>query len=381
MKKILIGTSALVAAGMIAAPGAMAAEKIKLGLGGFMSQYAGYTNQEGSYEKATSTSYAGFDVKGNTEIYAQGSTKLDNGMTVGAQVQIEGEKQNNGSTVDWSFLYLTSPTFGTLQLGEVGDTASQMLHNAPNAGNASQWAALNSVKEWVVGPAAVNQLHWTFDVEDSAAINYITPSFSGFKAGVTFVPDTAETTALTATGTTATGGTPNYATGGQTSKWGASAAYDATFDGVKIGADIARWSYDNNTTSTSYNASYKDTRFGLNVGVAGFTVGGSYLKHDIKNAATLGGTHGKVYEVGAQYATGPYAVSLSYWKSSVEGTVAATTAANDTVKIWNLGGKYAMGPGVDVKGSIARVDYNDETNTLANNNKGWTAHAGISLSF
>ena len=376
MKKILIGTSALVAAGMIAAPGAMAAEKIKLGLGGFMSQYAGYTTQEASYETATSTSYSSFDVKGNTEIYAQGSTKLDNGITVGAQVQMEADKQNNAVGTDWSFLYLTSPTMGTLQLGEAGDTASQMLHNAPNAGNATQWAALNSVREWVVRPAAVSQLTWTFDVEDSSTINYITPSFSGFKAGMTVVPDTADTSAAGATG-----GTPNGGAGGQTSKIGYSAAYDATFDGVKIGADIARWSYDSNAATNLRNASFKDTRFGLNVGVAGFTLGGSYMKHDIKNVATLGGTHGKVYEVGAQYATGPYAVSLSYWKSSVEGTVATTTAANDTVKIWNLGASYAMGPGVSVKGSIAKMDYKDETTNLSNNNEGWTAHAGISLSF
>ena len=42
MKKVLLGTTAIVAAGMIAsAPSAIAAEKLKLGVGGYMEQWFG----------------------------------------------------------------------------------------------------------------------------------------------------------------------------------------------------------------------------------------------------------------------------------------------------------------------------------------------------
>ena len=46
MKKILLGTTAIVAAGMIAAPSADAADKIKLSVGGYMNQWFGYTTAD-----------------------------------------------------------------------------------------------------------------------------------------------------------------------------------------------------------------------------------------------------------------------------------------------------------------------------------------------
>jgi len=380
MKKILIGTSALVAAGMIVAPGAMAAEKIKLGLGGFMKAYAGYATQEDSYETATSTSYSRFDVKQDSEIYIQGSTKLDNGLTVGMQVQMETDKSNGNGAIDWSYLYLTSASMGRLAIGNVGDSASQMMHNAPEAGNSVNWGVTASVREWVAKPANVVTFAFPFDAEDDAGVTYITPSFAGFKAGVSYTPDTAATSHATI-------GTPDHSSGGQDSKIGASVAYDAKFDGVSIGADVARWKYDDNSATQNSDASSTQTRFGLNVGFAGFTVGGSYMKSSTKNPTTVSNVmltnniDGKIWEVGARYATGPYGISLSYLKSDAEGTASATTSANDTLKILNLGGSYAMGPGVTALGSIASVKYQDETTTLANNNEGWTAHAGISLAF
>ena len=48
MKKILMSTSALVAAGMLVA--APASAKVKIGLGGFMSMTAGFVDNDGSFE-------------------------------------------------------------------------------------------------------------------------------------------------------------------------------------------------------------------------------------------------------------------------------------------------------------------------------------------
>jgi hypothetical protein len=62
MKKILLGTTAIVAAGMIAAaPSAIAAEKIKLSVGGYMEQWFGYTNADDGGEGAVDQDFTGFD--------------------------------------------------------------------------------------------------------------------------------------------------------------------------------------------------------------------------------------------------------------------------------------------------------------------------------
>ena len=60
MKKILLGSTAIVAAGMIvSAPSAIAAEKLKLSVGGYMEQWFGYV----SADDVDGQDYGGFDIK------------------------------------------------------------------------------------------------------------------------------------------------------------------------------------------------------------------------------------------------------------------------------------------------------------------------------
>lgn len=64
MKKVLLGTSALIAAAAISAP-AMAQEKIQLGLGGKMEQYFGFNSfDDSATEDLTSTG-----ILTDTEVY------------------------------------------------------------------------------------------------------------------------------------------------------------------------------------------------------------------------------------------------------------------------------------------------------------------------
>ena len=54
MKKILLGSTAIVAAGMIASvPSADAASKMKLGLGGYMEQWIGFTSGDDGVARTT----------------------------------------------------------------------------------------------------------------------------------------------------------------------------------------------------------------------------------------------------------------------------------------------------------------------------------------
>ena len=65
MKRILLGSTAIVAAGMIvSAPSAIAAEKMKLKVGGYMEQWFGYV----SADDVDGQDYGGFDIKSDAEI-------------------------------------------------------------------------------------------------------------------------------------------------------------------------------------------------------------------------------------------------------------------------------------------------------------------------
>ena len=68
MKKILLGSTALVAAGMIAS--APASAKMKLSVGGYMEQWVGYVSQD----DVGTADYSGVDVKSDSEVHFKGMT-------------------------------------------------------------------------------------------------------------------------------------------------------------------------------------------------------------------------------------------------------------------------------------------------------------------
>ena len=90
MKKLLLGSTALVAGGLMAAP-AMAADPIKIGVGGYYQFFALAGSIEGIYAPdGTSVQYKGLQFIQEGEIHFIGQSKLDNGTTVGLTVELEG---------------------------------------------------------------------------------------------------------------------------------------------------------------------------------------------------------------------------------------------------------------------------------------------------
>ena len=89
MKKLLLGSTALVVGGVMAAP-AMAADPIKMGIGGYYTFYALAGNIDSSYAfDGSFTTYKGLAFTQEGEIHFIGQTKLDNGTSVGLTVELE----------------------------------------------------------------------------------------------------------------------------------------------------------------------------------------------------------------------------------------------------------------------------------------------------
>ena len=87
MKKSLLATTALAALGAVAVAGpAVAAEKIKVSVGGYMEQWFGFADNKNNVAPNTD----GFDQQSDGEIHFKGSTTLDNGIKVG----INGDPPN-----------------------------------------------------------------------------------------------------------------------------------------------------------------------------------------------------------------------------------------------------------------------------------------------
>ncbi|MEW5728208.1 MAG: porin, partial [Pseudomonadota bacterium] len=118
MKKVLIASTALVAAGMMTAGAAQASEKIKLNLGGFSKWWVVGQWNDDKYQRNAIADYNSVDVKGDNEIFFGGSTTLDNGMKVGVQIELEagGHTDQSSDTIDESYMFVETG-FGKFIVG------------------------------------------------------------------------------------------------------------------------------------------------------------------------------------------------------------------------------------------------------------------------
>ena len=394
MKKVLLGTTALVAATLVAAPGAQASEKIKLQLGGFFGQVVGFADQDDNYESASTTSYKTVDQKSASEIHVKGETKLDNGITVGMRVEFESDSfngdngTNGGRDIDESFMYLTSATLGKLELGATKGPEWSMGHRAPNASIIGLNAGDIQVSGvWIATPGesdarGMMAVTGAQGVNDYNRVNYISPRFMGLGLGLTYVPDSAynDNTQIDKAVAGTFGGS-YYAT---------TLAYDDTLFGVKVGADAHMARKGANNADGADNAAVPAPIMyyggGLNLGYAGFTLGGSYERQQVngatKNSADAAGVvsnDGWKWDAGITYETGPYKVGFTYTKGSIQGDI--DKAGDDSYSEWVVGFNYNLGAGVDFNAAVFHGNYEDETSAAANNNDGYGAQAGILLTF
>ncbi|MEW5727069.1 MAG: porin, partial [Pseudomonadota bacterium] len=171
--------------------------------------------------------------------------------------------------------------------------------------------------------------------------------------------------------------------------FGVGALYANTFGGVGFKLSAGWATYDVATAGATAVATGDSTvneySFGTQLSYAGFTLGGSYRDvNGFKQTTTaLQDTYdANAWDVGVQYATGPYAVSLAYFHSEAAGNTAVT--GEDKITFYQASGKYALGPGVDVLASVGYAKFDDETQKTAtdtNHNDGWTVMTGMALSF
>lgn len=355
MKKILMGTTALIAMGL--ASGQAAAE-VELGLGGFMNQYVAYSDNDNPNTAGNPDNRnAEISIYGDTEIFFSGSTTLDNGLTVGARVDLEGDRHTRTNDIDMSRITISSDGFGQLMIGGDVGAAKMMSNVAPIVGpleinDVNGFAANNGI-----GDIDTNTLGGK-----NSKIRYTTPSFSGFSLSLSSTPDGQNEN-------------QDVVAGSSGSETSVAIAYSGEISGMGVEFDLGRQQEQNVATNTI-------TRGGLVVSMGGFSVGGSYATHesdDAGNTAASTSNDGKVYDIGVGYVTGPYAFAVTYSDAEVKNTVA--DADEDTATTWSIGASYDMGAGVALVGQYAKGDYQNEGGTLATGNNPSVFVAGIEVAF
>lgn len=328
MKKILLAGSAIAAFGF--AGTAQASEPITLSLGGYMEQWAGFADSDTSESKNAFQS--------DSEVYFDGETILDNGIQVGAHIELEAETSSD--QIDEQFLYL-SGGFGRFEIGKNDSAADSMSITAPS-----------------VGPVGVNDgdmTAWTGDVSlidtvpssgDQNRVTYFTPSLGGFQAGFSYADNHKTNGSFDNKVTTnddgdqVVGGLHSDSAGDGMNVVSAALAYSADFDGVSLsvsaeGEHIGEGSW--------YGV-------GANVGFGAFTVGSSWghVEDDYKVANSATSNNGgdvDAFDIGVAYAMDAASISLSYAYQDDD-------AKNVDTQAVDLGLAYTLGAGVAWKTSL-----------------------------
>ncbi|HEY4134770.1 MAG TPA: porin [Alphaproteobacteria bacterium] len=347
MKKLLLGTTAIVGASFVATA-AFAAPEVRLG--GYMDFQAGFSSQDvdgfgpAPGVPGTGSADRGFGFVTDTELLIRASDKLDNGLAWSVKIEMEADSQdratgtgktdNEQNADEVSMVF--SGTWGQLTLGNedgpsdsLNMTGSAMISGIGTSGS-------KGFRRWVNTQSFTNVM-WnaTVDVTDSndaTKVMYYTPNIAGFQAGVSYSADDADSGRVRASDLTATGaqGYENWIEAGL--------SYEFKVDDIGFGiAATGNHADAKNTTADdvqSWALSGKAS-FG------GFKVSLGYGTENAPGAAKDTDVSG--YGGGVMYTTGPYQIGASYMHNSQDNPGAAADFSNDTV---TLGAAYQLGAGV-----------------------------------
>ncbi|HKY94141.1 MAG TPA: porin [Kiloniellales bacterium] len=375
MKRSILGTTALVAVGVIGATPADA--KIELGLSGYMNTYFSVASIDEGDNDPQDFNPTGIFSDG--EVHFTGEVTLDNGITFGANVQLEMFGDANGTdNIDEKFAYMES-SFGRIVAGSEDSAAYIMHYAAPYAGLPvnSGWVTVfipanPDSSTAFQHPGVSTYIDWG---SDENVITYYTPRFWGFQLGVTYAPTLA-----------GNGDGKNFPVEADTeTEYNNGVAvglnYVEDFNGFGVAASVGwRWAQASDFISDLGFDDYQAISAGLQLSYAGFTIGGSYANEYDGMVSSDGidsfSTEGQSWDAGATYNIGPWTFGVTYFQGEVEDDVADP----DDDEMWAIQGGvyYAIGPGITLGGGVMYGDWDAESGF---SNTGIAGAVGVGFSF
>lgn len=374
-KQLLLGTTALMV-GAIAVPNMATAEEepLRLDVRGYKNEFFGIGNADDS----AGTDYGNTNLFNDGEIHFRGETDLDNGLTVGVQVELEAFQ--SGDQVDESYAYIQGD-FGKVVVGNenLANYNTFWGVTAPSVGTPinSGWITVFVPGVPGGGFAAAGSfrsplLTTNLDIgNDENTISYYSPRFAGFQFTGGFAPAVADSGAGQA-------GQANQDTQYHNA-FGVGFNFSNSFNGIDLGVAAG---FNHGSADTAREAAgadnFQQVKVGAMVGVAGFSIAGSYANQleGKTNATNTVTNEGQSYDIGASYSTGPWGASVTYFHGEQEDTIA--TAGDDEATAVVGAVSYALGPGITTSFSLMYGELEDEGGA---NSDATVGILGIAISF
>jgi len=375
-KTLLLGTTALMAAGLVASGAAQAAEEpITVGLSGyFLTAVAAINENNADGEFADASLATAFDT--SSEISVGGSTTFDNGITAGLNVQLDSA----GFDERHAFF---SGSFGQIQIGQIEGARQQMTNFAPGASTGGM--GVNS-PHFAFGNGGIGGAFATVRTysdglgnEDAVKLVYFSPTFNGLRIGLSYAPDDVDnggfaravTGGLGAVNNDLQAGVEYSNTFGDISVHLSAGLASANLETCNVNAAGAAVVSSVNTTNPATAGTLRTTAdqncqddpqsvaFGGTISFGDFAIGGGHLETEqIGNTSTGAGRDRTDMDLGISYSpSGPTSFSLQYGEANLDDAAGLT----DSLEVYQLAATYVVGPGFSVGSVITSGEFDDAT--------------------
>jgi len=336
MKKILLGTTAIVTAAAFTAP-AFAADKIKLGLRGYFTGGMAYYDLDGIDDVEQ------FIFGHDSEVHFRGSTTLDNGLKVSfrAELELENDADSRGGdsdadTIDEVYIQFDGG-FGRVQFGQQDGVGDQMVISAPNVFGEHTISSIDlnpfeAAIDSTIGSTFDNSIDTSPDfTSDNTKLIYFTPRFAGFQIGLSYMPVREKNA-------------NGYDFGSDIleSNFGnnyieIAGTWKHKFNGVGLGLSASYGEGDKGASSNDPN----EWHVGGEIEFGGFTFGAAYKEDDNSGSSTA--PEEEHFDLGFTYETGPWTLGLAY--GSQDNVNYNSNVEQDN---WIGGLAYKFGPGMEL---------------------------------
>ena len=383
MRKLLLGTSAMVAATLglanvasaqVAGPpnvmtmaGEQAMPSVKPGqmvvrLNGVVAWYAGIDGetQTGPATASGTTKISSYGFFGYIRLFPGFDAELANGVKYGVAAELRDGTGGSGNAATGAYWYRAGAYLGTDQVGTVwfgqtdGPAARFMVGTGENWDTGGWDGDAPGIVSGYGNPYAIDWVPPENGPEVTPnKIIYLSPSFGGFDFGLSFAPSGVGNATFAGAVPTSTRFSSVPGGSAQTRNlYELMARYKGTFGGVGLtveGGYIGAGVVNNNTGPTGYH-SISQGDAGVQATFAGVTLGGHVdfgaFNYQLQ-PAPKGSKSAVAYELGASYQMGPVVVGAQYTHDSLPGNYNGTTITKNLVETgFALGGTYTLTSGV-----------------------------------
>jgi hypothetical protein len=358
MKKVLLGSTALVGASLLGAGYAAAGEAPSMSFGGWARFEVSGVDQD-----LTTSQGSGYQFETDSHgFYWSAKGTADSGMTYTASTSTTNAV---GGAISLDEVKLTfSDTWGTIVVGDDDGADDSMMvggYSLLTAGYGYDGGYGSNVNRG----GALTFASLTGDTGDATKVSYFTPRMSGLQVGASFTPDS---------GASFTAGLGPDNNGDRQNGLGLGANYIGSFGdvGIKLGATLGRASAepDSTTTSATSSTAFEDVNawsVGGYVTFSGFSLGVGHGDNGDSLCTTANALcdQGDWWDIAGNYSFGTNKIAIGHLNNDSNP---AGAAIGDSVDIWTVGINHtvASAPGLSFHAEVVQFEV-DRTGTASDN--------------